>query len=479
VQAWIDSILNYWKKARFWIDVAAVIRLNGILVLGVAAFCLVTLAKPNPDLPTFFDPESFFETFALLLLAIILFYLSAVVLPYLWFFLNYYLLRNERNQILFKFPRETCTFGEEFAVDAILQKKMRLIFGVIKFRLVFFNYDTTDWYFLLRSQKQRGQLFQSSERGAVGSFGMRFRHLGRFRTRYSLVKFEDPLGLFSFPIIEKEYDELDPQKNFYIYSVPAVPTPEAAPFYVLKQKVAEASEKSYRVTEDFFDTKRYEPSDDSRRMLWKVFARSRQLLIRIPDRDSSIDADVDVHILFYNSLFIRDGDLNRALYDAYIEDIASFLQSMLQARPLQIRIHCDSNLQMPYEPDPHASVVENIKRGIVSNYWHRNVTPAEYLHHVNENRSPDRERLIIVNPYIDPSMLPLDELQQFTNQRLLGYSEQPWNSGTSKRAILFQSKAHRRRSWFPISRKRMRRSIDGNFNSLRGLIPEGGRRGSN
>jgi hypothetical protein len=345
---------------------------------------------------------------------------AAIVVPYLWFFVGYYVIRRKRNQILFKFPSESCVQGEPFIVDAIVQRKMRLWFGVIKFRLVFFNYDSTDWYYLLENQHRKGQLFNSADRGAIGSFSLIFRHLGRFRTRYSVIKFEDPFGFFSLPIVEKEYHPVIREMNFHIYSTPKSPVNGAAPYYVKKTNIPSVSEQKFKVAEDFFDSKRYEPTDDSRRIMWKVYGRTRELLIRILDKDSVIDADVDVHILFYNPLYTADTTLFHDLFDQFINDIAGLLDVLMRQRALTIHLFTDCDEVTQYEHDPNLTQEENLKRHLVSGYWHHVFQPAASMEKFLVQRARARERILIVHPGLKLEDLAGESLAMYSGLFLLG-----------------------------------------------------------
>jgi hypothetical protein len=416
----ISRASSVWKRFLFWMDMVAIVRLNGLLLAGVIVVSAAFLARNTEEMSTFFDKVTFYNALAVLLALVVLFYMIVIVIPYLWFFLTYYVLRRNRNQILFKFPRESCVIGQEFQIDAILQRKMRLLFGAIKFKLVFFNYDTTDWYFLFGNQVRKGQLFNSTDRGAIVSFSLVFRHHGRFRTRYSVVKFEDPFGLLSLPIIEREYHEFDREKNFYMYSLPVSQPGTLAPYYVKKKSVPSVSEQTFRIAEDFFDTKRYEPTDDSRRILWPVFGRMRQLLVRIPERDSVIDADVDVYVLFHNAFFTRDNEWFHARYDDYIRDIMRFLEMLLRQRALSVTLFTDDVPDPPYEHDPHLTSEENIKRQLVSSFWHQDKPPSAFLAQALARRAPDRERILIANPFVSPDQLAPEIVQRFSNAVLLG-----------------------------------------------------------
>ncbi len=407
------------KRAGFWIDTAAILRPNGVVVLGAAVAAVAFMPEKGSEVSSFFDPRGFYPLAAALLASVAMLYAGLIFIPYAWFLLTYYMLRKDRNQILFTFPRESCVRGETFDVDAILQRKLRLLAGAIRFRLVFWNYDTTDWYLLSSNQFRKGRPFASTDKGALGGFSLRFRHLGRYRTRYSVVRFEDPLGLFSLPIVEREHHPTDRHRNFYVYSVPARPDAASAPPWIKRRNVPSASEQRFKVAEDFFDTKRYEPSDDSRRILWPVYSRARSLLVRIPERDSVVDSDLDVHILFYNSFLHTPGISFAEAYDAWICSVAVFLDSLLRQRAVTIRLFTDVRSDPPYENDPMLPAEENLRRKLVSTHWHRDTTPSDYLFRFSEIRHSDREAVLLVNPFVSADELPEEFLPAFSAAYLL------------------------------------------------------------
>jgi hypothetical protein len=477
-RAWLAAV---YRRARFWLDIVTVVRLNGWIMLSLTVVSIILFARSDTHSATFFDRRLFYTTLALVLGIVLLFYVMVIVVPYLWFLFGYYVIRKDRNQILFKFPGESCVFGESFVVDAIIQRKLRLMFGVIKFRLVFFNYDMTDWYFLLQSQKRKGELFNSADRGAIGSFSITFRHLGRFRTRYSVVKFEDPFGFFSLPIIEKEYHPIIRERNFHIYSIPSLPSAGAAPYYVKKTNIPAVSEQKFRVAEDFFDSKRYEPTDDSRRIMWKVYARSRDLLVRIIDKDSVIDADVDLCIMFNHSMYTIDSEAFHRLYDRYVRDIAVFLELLTHQRALTIHLRTDCDEYTGYEYDRNLTHDENVKRHLVSAYWHRLVPPRLFVERVLEERSHDRERILIVHPGVRPADIPTELLGRFSSCFMLGDLQVSVLPGkgvkvhplyTSRRGTLAAALTHIELAW-------LHRKLESNKRLLKPYFIEGFERGHN
>ena len=147
-----------WNQVLFWLDTLGIVRLNGWLLLAAGAAVVFLVPGIEAESEQWRELYRVITTIGYVLLAVFAFYILFIVVPYAWFLLTYYILRGERDQILFKFPKESVPLGETFDIDAILKRKLRLRFGAMKFRLVFYDYSTSPWCFLLQTQRRKGEL---------------------------------------------------------------------------------------------------------------------------------------------------------------------------------------------------------------------------------------------------------------------------------------------------------------------------------
>jgi hypothetical protein len=150
-----------------------------------------------------------------------------------------------------------------------------------------------------------------------------------------------------------------------------------------------------------------------------------------------IDADLDLYALFYNSYLSGDNERFRRAYDAYITAISRFIESLRRHRPLHIRLITDCASDPPYEDDPVLPPDENLRRALVSTSWHRQHAPARFLAERMAQRAPDRERILIVHPFLSIDDIPAEQLASFSAAWLLGTDSGPSALGRVTASDLF------------------------------------------
>jgi len=115
---------------------------------------------------------------------------------------------------------------------------------------------------------------------------------------------------------------------------------------------------------------------------------------------------------------------------------------------------------------------------MVSNYWHRDIAPADYIRLINKKRSPDRERLLLINPYINPAVMPVDELPQFTLVRMLGKETQIEHPIVAQKSWLIKPERQERAALRAFVSRDIRKKIARNTEALSAVLPTGGSGGN-
>ena len=109
-----------------------------------------------------------------------------------------------------------------------------------------------------------------------GNADLELENRAQYQVKGFIFSFEDYLQFFRFSFRKKA------MKTFYLYSqkrdVPSIDIPPS--------KAREELEKvktSKRVEGDFLNYKDFESGDDVRRIVWKIFAKNKELVVRIPE----------------------------------------------------------------------------------------------------------------------------------------------------------------------------------------------------
>ncbi len=119
---------------------------------------------------------------------------------------------------------------------------------------------------------------------------------GRYEVKRSILRLEDPLGLFRF-----SYTEVEKGFSFTIFRVkdreleiPGKPK-EAETELVSREKT--------RAEGELLEIRKYVPgSDSSRRIVWKLFARTGRLMVRDHEKESVNSARLPLFVCFHSAI---------------------------------------------------------------------------------------------------------------------------------------------------------------------------------
>lgn len=129
----------------------------------------------------------------------------------------------------------------------------------------------------------------------------------QYEVKGYVFSFEDYLQFFRFSFFKKA------KKTFYLYSqkrqVPPVDIPPSK-----AQEELEKVTTSKRVEGDFLNYKDFESGDDVRRIVWKIFAKNKELVVRIPEVINPYASHLHFFASFQNTMVgpsgYSDGMLN-------------------------------------------------------------------------------------------------------------------------------------------------------------------------
>ncbi len=143
-----------------------------------------------------------------------------------------------------------------------------------------------------------------------GNADLQLEKRAQYQVKGFIFSFEDYLQFFRFSYLKKA------KKTFYLYSqkreVPSIDIPPS--------KAREELEKvktSKRVEGDFLNYKDFESGDDVRRIVWKIFAKSKELVVRIPEVINPYASHLHFFASFQNSLIPADSNYASGMLDYY------------------------------------------------------------------------------------------------------------------------------------------------------------------
>lgn len=287
---------------------------------------------------------SAFQPFVLLmarmafLLVLLLAGLSVLSALFAW--LRFLWLKHRRGALLqLQFSTETKGGrSNRVFLNAALEGAFRPLLGFVKGRLFYDDYRLTDKFSLL-GRRRRAE--KNERRAIAGRSRLMLPDVREYQLRGGFVFFEDMLHLFSFAAAQPAAG------NFYQPPLSrGEATQEAAP---KKTETTDIRiEQMRRVEGDYLNYKDFEAGDDVRRIVWKVYAKNRDLVVRIPERFEPYAS----HLYFYASF-------HTAIHDAWLDggygaEMLNFFKNSiwtvyeaLAAKEWRIRYIPDQPLSLP------------------------------------------------------------------------------------------------------------------------------------
>jgi hypothetical protein len=274
---------------------AAIWILHGVLYGRKASLDGGDVSSQNSD-----GPISAMQPFVLLMakiafvLLLLLIGLSALSALFSW--LHYLWLKRKKDTVLqLQFSTETKNGrSNRVFLNAALEGAFRPLLGFVKGRLFYDDYHLTDKFSLLGNKRKPGSMWRTA---IAGKSRLMLPDIKEYQLRGGFVFFEDMLHLVSFaapqpaggnfyqpPILREQQDqEVAPKKT------------ETTDIRI---------EQMRRVEGEHLNYKDFESGDDVRRIVWKVYAKNRDLVVRVPEMFEPYAS----HLYFYASFHTSFGD---------------------------------------------------------------------------------------------------------------------------------------------------------------------------
>lgn len=285
IMKWQKFIRRFSFYAQF-----SPITLNGALTGLALYFCFWFLNNNTSSAAA--QSSSFLPFLRLMGNTALLFFSAFLTFSFLstlvcWLYAFY---SSKKNNRILQFQFQTNdNQGKNIHLNAELERARRPFLGFIKSKLVYDNFQLTEKIILEGNSKKPKSFWR---KGVTTSSKLHLPDIKTYTLKGSFVFFEDMLQLFSFPIYQKQ------NGNFF----------QAPQYFNIQQPDAQAREtedaqtkidESRRIPGDYLNYKNFESGDDIRRIVWKVYAKNRELVVRTPEQRDLYAS----HIYFYASFF--------------------------------------------------------------------------------------------------------------------------------------------------------------------------------
>lgn len=217
-------------------------------------------------------------------------------------------------------------------VEIEIEKILRPLFGSVEVRLLFPEWNLTDNILL---SENKG-IFLNPLNTISGSGWIDLHHRGRHQAEEVQILFTDMLKLVTLPVTLQSVNKLLTlprelkQEEFQIF--PSATEEEDVRIPIPK-----------RIQGELLNYKDFESGDDIRRIVWKIYARSGELVVRVAETRDPYASHVYIAPGFYNNLIDEfDHDAGQELLNFY-KDYLRQVYSAVSANNSKVRLLHDQD----------------------------------------------------------------------------------------------------------------------------------------
>ncbi|HSZ24601.1 MAG TPA: DUF58 domain-containing protein [Cytophagaceae bacterium] len=208
-----------------------------------------------------------------------------------------------------------------------------------------------------------------------------------------VVYFEDMFRLFSFPFILS-----NPQKLLTIPSESDKMNVEVNPDKTVEQE--QRIETPKRIHGELFNYKNFESGDDIRRIVWKIYAKNKELVVKVPETTDPYASHIYFHPSFYSVDFVSS-DIKKAMLNYYKIKIRQLYEALSRSE-FTVKYLPDQELMIPdttSDEDPAWLYF------LSTSVWQTNKSVTDYI-------SAKKDGIYCIS-----SLIPISEVEEMLNNK--------------------------------------------------------------
>lgn len=240
---------------------------------------------------------------------------------------------------------------------------LKPLLGFIKVRL---NYDD-NFYSEKFSLINEGN-FTFFNLSVNGVYNWNLPEIREYKVQKAIIYFEDFFQFFSLAI------RLSTNKTFN--TLPETETvKDIKPFPRKTEETVTRIEELKKVEGELINYKNFESNDDVRRIVWKIYAKNKELVVRIPEIMDPYASHIYLYTSFYTSINVSGNEIFEIPFLNYYKTACWSLYKQLLNKGLEVRTISDQSI-----PNKNfSSQEEQIQYGITVSKWQNEMSLKEYV----------------------------------------------------------------------------------------------------
>lgn len=251
-------------------------------------------------------------------------------------------------------------------MNARLDGVFRPILGFVAGRLYYDDNVMTDRFSLLSNKRKEQSLMRVA---ITGRSRLYLPDIKEYDLRGGFIYFQDMLHLFKLTVAQSVHG--------HFYQPPILYEQKDAEVFPKKTETMDVRiEQLRRVEGEHLNYKDFESGDDVRRIVWKVYAKNRELVVRVPELFEPFAS----HLYFYASFYAEVKA--QWLSEGYLKEMLNYYKNKvwtvydtLSHKEWDMRFIPDQSFNIPEElPED-----EKTARIISNSQWHKDKSLTEYF----------------------------------------------------------------------------------------------------
>lgn len=354
-----EIIKNRIRYASFFIPFRFLFFLLIIAFLAASYWLKKTRLLPEASYTAITD---LFITIAMaFIVAVFTISFITPIIPWLFFLFNK---RRNKISIKIKTASKQNSINERQQVGINLSPVFRPIFGYIRLRLHYDDGNISPKFSLINNQSKT-QFFSSSLNGI---FNWHLPEIKEYKVSNAIIYFEDMFQFFSFTAT------LPAQDNFFTQ-------PQTNNLSELKVQPKKTEDTNKRIDQirkiegEFLNYKNFENNDDVRRIVWKIYAKNKELVVRIPETNDPYASHIYFYASYYNSM-------GTGVYSNFYPGLLNYFKTMVWNAYCQLS---KQNVLVKYIPDQETKTIfsddplQKIKYIISTSEWQTQKDLQQYF----------------------------------------------------------------------------------------------------
>jgi hypothetical protein len=372
-----SRIRYYWQYFPF--------TLNTLFIVLAAWGAIYLLYKPVPkgERPSALIPFILLMGKIALMLVAGVIIVSALSTVVCW---AYYLYLKKTKGITLRlgFTTEQKNNSRSLFLNASIDNAWRPLLGFVKGRIIYDDDRMTDRFSLLTAKKKDA----SGSAAITGKSRLLFPDVKEYDIKGGFLYFQDMLHLFSLAVQQPV--------SGHFYQPPVLMTGDEQEIAPKKTETLDVRiDQLRRVEGEYLNYKDFESGDDVRRIVWKVYAKNRELVVRVPELFEPYAS----HLYCYASFHTLAK--NKWLGEEYQKEMLNYFKNCawtvfdtLSRKEWKVNFICDQQINIP----EMAENSEKVARTISNCAWHSDKDLLAYF-------NPRNGSVLCISSFTDPAML--------------------------------------------------------------------------